>query len=117
MAVAWPIGVNTDAYGMETTPMPNIERIEFDSGKSRTYLKNSTQKYMHSFLLSLDDSGDGSEYRIFVSWWNDVLKSGALSFTFPDLVAHSGLKEYRMTDAYSSSGQKRKEVSLSVEEM
>lgn len=117
MAVSWPVGVNTDAYGMEATPINNVERIEFESGKARTYLKNSAQKYTFSFMLSLDDSGAGSEYRLFVTWWNDTLKSGSLSFYFPDLITHSGNTEYRMVQNYSSAGQKRKEISLTVEEM
>lgn len=117
MAVSWPVGVNTDAYGMESTPIENVERVQFESGKARTYLKNSAQKLAFSFLVSMDDVGPSSEYKLFVEWWDTTLKSGALSFKFPDLVTHDTLTEYRMTGQYNSSGQKRKEVSFTVEEM
>lgn len=117
MAVAWPIGVNKEAYGMDTSPGDNIERVEFESGKSRTYLKNSAPKKIHSFMLALEDSGDGSEYKLFVAWWDDVLLSGSLSFLFPNLITHGADKEYRPTGTYSATGQRLKEVSLSVEEM
>lgn len=115
--VAWPVGVNTDAYGMEMTPKENVERIEFDSGKARTYLKNTAQKNIFSFMLYLNDEGESSEYKTFVAWWNNTLKSGALPFSFPNLMTHSGTAEYRATTSYNASGQKNKEVSITVEEM
>ena len=51
MAVSWAAGVNTDAYGMETDGGDNVERIEFESGKTRTYLKTLHQKYTRSCCL------------------------------------------------------------------
>jgi hypothetical protein len=117
MAVSWPAGVNTDAYGMESTPIENVERVQFESGKARTYLKNSAQKLAFSFLVSMDDVGPSSEYKQFVEWWDTTLKSGALSFGFPDLITHTGTTEYRPIAVYSATGQKRKEVTLTVEEM
>lgn len=115
--VTWPATVNTDAYGMETTVIENVERVEFESGKARTYLKNSAQKKQFSFLLSMDDIGPSSEYKTFVEWWDDTLLSGSLSFGFPDLITHTGTTEYRPLGPYTSSGQKRKEVTIAVEEM
>lgn len=117
MAVAWPAGVNQDAYGMDTAPIDNTERVEFESGKARTYLKNTAVKKIHSFMLSLNDEGPGSEYKTFVAWWDTVLLGSAMSFYFPDLVTHTGTKEYRMVSMFSATGQRLKEVSLSVEEM
>ena len=115
--VTWPATVNTDAYGMESTPIENVERIEFESGKSRTYLKNSAQKKQFSFLLTMKDVGASSEYKDFVEWWDNTLLSGSLSFGFPDLITHTGTTEYRPIAVYSATGQKRKEVTLTVEEM
>lgn len=117
MAVAWPIGVNTNAYGMDTAPGDNVVRVEFESGKARTYTKNTIPKKVHSFMLTLKDDGAGSEYRTFLAWWSTTLASGALSFIFPDLVTHSGTKEYRALEQFSVSGQLWKEISLTVEEM
>ena len=118
MAVAWPTGVNQKAYGMDTSPGENVERVEFESGKARTFLKNSVGKKVHSFMLSLEDAGDTSEYKTFLEWWSDDLASGSLSFLFPDLITHDADKEYRSVDgSFSATGQRIKEISLTVEEM
>lgn len=118
MAVAWPLSVNQKAYGMDTSPGENVERIEFESGKARTFLKNSVGKKVHSFMLTLEDIGDTSEYKDFLEWWSDDLASGSLSFLFPDLVTHDADKEYRSVDGnFSATGQKYKEITLTVEEM
>jgi hypothetical protein len=117
MAVSWPSGVNTNAYGMDIGGGDNVTSVEFESGKARTYLKNSAPKRVFSFIIEMEDVGAASEYKVFLSWWNNTLLSGALSFYFPDLITHTGLKEYRMTDTYSAVGQKHKEVKLSAEEM
>lgn len=117
MAVAWPAGVNTNAYGMEMDPIPNVERIEFESGKPRTYLKNSAGRKRFAFILSMEDVGPDSEYKAFLQWWDETLLGGALSFLFPDLITHAGLTEYMSSDAtFGVSGQRRKDVKLTVEE-
>lgn len=115
MAVAWPETVNTDAYGMDTSPIENVERIQFESGKERSYLKNSRGRKQHTFLLEMEDVGALSEYKSFLTWYSDTLLSGSLTFSFPDLVTHSGTREYRFLD-YGATGQKSKEVSITVEE-
>lgn len=117
MAVTWPSGVNQKAYGMDTAPGDNTERVEFESGKARTYQKNSVNKKRHSFMLDLIDDGVDGEYATFVNWWDYNLASGSLSFFFPDLITHSGNTEYRPTGQYSAVGQKHKEVTIEVEEM
>ena len=117
MAVAWHPDVNQKAYGMDTAPMENVERVEFESGKARTYLKNTAAKKTHSFMLKLEDDGADSEYRKFVTWWEYTLLGGSLSFYFPNLITHDGYTEYRPIGTYSATGQKWKEVSITVEEM
>jgi len=117
MAVSWSTMVNTKAYGMDTGGGENVESIEFESGKARTYLKNSVPKKVFSFVIRMNDVGATSEYKYFLAWWDNTLLSGALSFYFNDLITHSGLKEYRATQTYSVTGQKYKEVTFSVEEM
>jgi len=117
MAVAWSASVNTNAYGLDIGGGDNVERVEFESGKSRTYLKNSVPKKLYSFILSMEDVGSSSEFKAFVTWWENTLLSGSLSFLFPNLITHSGTSEYRPTGTYSANGQKRKEVTISVEEM
>ena len=116
--VAWPVAVNQDAYGLDISGGDNVESIEFESGKARTFLKNSAPKKVFSFLLSMDDVGASSEFKVFVAWWDDVLLSGSESFEFPDLLNRgAGDVEYRPTGTYGAIGQRRKEVSLTVEEM
>jgi hypothetical protein len=115
MAIAWPGAVNTDAYGMDTSPIQNVERIMYESGKERVYLKNSRGRKQHTFIIDMEDVGATSEYKAFITWFNDTLLSGALTFDFPDLITHSGTREYRMLD-YGATGQRMKEVSITVEE-
>ena len=91
--------------------------VEFESGKARTFQKNSVNKKRHSFMLDLIDDGVDGEYATFVNWWDYNLASGSLSFFFPDLITHSGNTEYRPTGQYSAVGQKHKEVTIEVEEM
>lgn len=115
--VAWPDGVNTKAYGMNTGYEDNLVKIKFDSGKERTYLKNSSPKKKFSFNLKLEDVGENSEYKKFLRWFENVCLSGSQSFAFPNLITHNGAAEYKFTDTPSSRGQKYKEVSFSVIEM
>lgn len=116
--VAWPVNVNQKAYGMEKTQAENVERIEFESGRARTYLKNSKATNIFSFLLTFEDhTGAGSEYKRFLDWWDNSLHGLAGSFEFPDLITHTGTKEYRAIEDYNVTGQKFKEVSLTVEEL
>lgn len=117
MAVSWPSGVNTDAYGMDQGGGDNVAYIQFESGKARTFQKNSASKKVFSFIIDMEDVGATSEFKTFLSWWDNTLLTGALSFLFPDLITHSGLKEYRTTQDYSATGQKNKEVKFTVEEM
>lgn len=117
MAVSWPLNVNTKAYGMDTGAKDNLEKISFESGKERTYLKNSGLKKQFSFNLSLNDSGATSEYKLFWTWYEEVLLSGSKTFFLENLLTHSGYKEYKMIKVPSATGQSPKEVSISVEEI
>lgn len=112
--VAWPDGVNQKAYAMNTDYEDNLVRVEFECGKSRTYLKNSAPKRTFSFSLRFEDVGENSEYKKFLNWYNNVCLSGSQSFQFPDLIMHTTLSEYKFTETPSARGQKFKEVNLSV---
>ena len=111
--VAWPTGVNTDAYGMSTGVKENIKMTEFESGKARTFLRNSAPK--HTFSFNIDFWSDEEE-KAFWTWYDNVLLAGSKSFSFPDLLEHVGDGEYVMTDTPSISGQMPKTVSISVRE-
>lgn len=114
--VAWDEQVNMDAYGLDISGGDNLVTTEFESGKKRSYKKNSVGKKIFSFNLRMYDIGSNSEFKRFVMWWDNVLHSGAETFAFPDLLNRGYMTEYRVTESYSANGQKWKEVSLSVEE-
>lgn len=116
MAKNWSTAVNTKAYGLDTAPIENIEFTEYKSGRKIARLKNSTPKNSFSFMLRMEDAGAASEYKVFLRWYADVIKSGAETFLFPDLITHTGLCEYRML-SYSAKGQRIKEISLQFEEV
>ena len=112
--VLWPAGVNKSAYGMNTGVKENIKTTEFESGKSRTFLRNSAPK--HTFSFNIDFWSDEEE-RAFWTWYDNVLLSGSESFLFPDLFTHTGTTEYIMTDTPAVSGQMPKTVSITVREV
>lgn len=112
--VLWPTGVNTNAYGMSTGVKENVKATEFESGKSRTFLLNSEPKRIFSFNI---DFWSDEEEKAFWTWYDNVLLSGSESFSFPDLLEHTGDGEYVMTDTPSVSGQMPKTVSISVREV
>jgi hypothetical protein len=115
--VIWPDGVNKNAYGLDIASGDNVIRTELDSGKIKTYRRNSEAKKTFSFNLYLDDRGDNSEFKKFDVWFRNSLKDGALSFVFPDLMGSGNDKHYLVTDEYSAVGQRYKEVSLTVVEV
>jgi len=117
MSVQWPAGVNTKAFGMTTGYVENTETVEMKSGRRVVYLKNSSPRKSFSFRLRMTDDGSGSEYRTFLSWFENTAKSGAENITFPDLVSHSGTKEYQFTEPPQATGQLYKEVTISVMEI
>lgn len=117
MAVEWPLGVNAKAYGMTTGYMDNTETVEMKSGRRVVYLKNSSPRKAFSFKIRMKDNGPGSEYRLFLSWWDNTVKSGAENFLFTNLVTHSGQMEYQFTEPPRATGQKYKEVTISVMEI
>lgn len=112
--VLWPTGVNTNAYSMSAGVKENIKVTEFESGKSRTFLLNSAPKRVFSFNI---DFWSDEEEKAFWTWYDNVLLSGSESFSFPDLLEHTGDAEYVMTDTPSVSGQMPKTVSISVREV
>lgn len=117
MAVAWPDGVNTRAYGMETGYLENTEAVEMKSGRRVVYLKNSSPRKAFSFNLYLNDQGSNSEYKKFMQWYENTARSGSENFMFPDLITHSGTKEYQFSGTPTARGQKNKEVTISVVEI
>lgn len=117
MAISWPSGVNTAAYGMDTGYEDNTEVIEMKSGRRVVYMKNSIPRKTFTFSLRMVDDGASSEYRQFLSWYENTAKSGAENFLFPNLITHSGTKEYQFNGTPTARGQLYKTVTISCIEI
>ena len=117
MAVTWPSQVNTAAYGMDTGYEDNTEVIQMKSGRRVVYLKNSTPRRVFTFSLRMHDVGASSEYKTFLSWYNNTARSGSETFTFPNLITHTGLGEYMFNGTPTARGQRYKEVTISCIEI
>lgn len=115
---SWPTNVNKKAYGLEVNTNSNYTEVSFESGQKRRFLNDTRAHKKYSFKLAMDDSPTdaNSEYKQFLDWYENTLFSGALTFEFIDFDNVKNTKEYFFADAPSVSGQKIKEVSLSVEE-
>lgn len=101
-------------YGLTTNSENNVEVTEFENGKKRYILKNSTPKLNHTFSFLLMDK---DAERNFWNWYADVLKSRTQTVELRDLITRDGNKEYRMTDEPTVNGsQYPKEVNVSVQE-
>ncbi|MCR5723462.1 MAG: hypothetical protein K6G80_00070 [Treponema sp.] len=117
-AVSWPYGVNMKAYNATDGAVENTIELEFESGKTRTYNKNTRSRRAFSFnICCLNNNTASCEYVRFWTWWCDVLKGGANTFYFTDLLTKTGLTEYRMTSTPSATGQRYKEITIEVEEV
>ena len=113
MAVSW-YKDSPKFFGLSTSSNENIETVEFESGKKRFFLKNSTNKKAFSFSFLITDSQDEES---FWSWYENTLLSRTQTVNLTDLVTGSGQTEYRMTEEPSTSdSQFPKEYSVSVEE-
>lgn len=102
-------------YAMSTNSNENIEEVEFESGKKRYYLKNSSPKLSHSFSFLLKDK---AEEVAFWNWYSNILLSRTQTVELMNLVTLEGTKEYQMTEEPSiNDSQFPKEVNITVEEV
>lgn len=114
MAVNWSEDISTTFYGMTTTTTENIITTEFESGKKRTRLKNSSPKRTFSVKLDLWTK---EEETGFWTWYDTRLHSRAQTVWLPDFFGRPEMKEYRMTAEPTCEGQRPKILSLSFEEV
>lgn len=103
MAVNWPEGVPNKFYGMQRTPENNTLTTEFESGKKRYILKNSSPKITFSVMLDLKSK---TEELLFWNWYKDVLLSRTQTVMLPDFLEPDSEteKEYRMIEEPSAEG-------------
>lgn len=119
MAVSWDSHVNTDVYGQDGGYNDNRETVEFKSGRKILYRKNTRDTKTHALNLSVDDSTkvDGkTEFQWFLYWYENIIKSGTVPFSFTDVIMHTGTTDYYLSDTPTWKGQKTKEISMKFEE-
>ena len=119
MAQYWNGHVNTKFYGQDGGYKENTESVEFKSGRSIEYLKNSTPKRTHSLNLRCNDSIkiDGrTEFEWLLYWYENTIRSGTIPVYLTDIVTHTGYTLYRVK-IEGWNGQKSKEISLVLEEI
>lgn len=95
--------------------------MEFKSGRTIEYLKNSKPKKTHALNLSLKDkgtpkTGGKTEFEWFLYWYENTAKSGTIPCDLTDIITGSGTKQYRIK-VEGWTGQRNKEVSLNLEEV
>lgn len=101
MAVEWSSSVSTAFYGMQRSPEDNTLVTEFESGKKRYILKNSTPKLTFSVMLDISTK---AEERAFWTWYTEVLMSRTQTVYLDDFLGSGDTKEYRMIEEPSAEG-------------
>ena len=107
----WATGVNQkvrrDSTWSEVTGFIADETL---SGKTK-------RRYAHSLAkrpFSVSMLFTYTEYSAFTTWYNNTIKRGALSFTFPKIDG-SGNAEYRMRSAPTYSNESGKVIRCNME--
>lgn len=121
MAINWSAYCNTDFYGQDGGYKDNTEKVEFKSGRTIEYLKNSAAKKTHALNLTLKDKGTPktngkTEFEHFLYWYENTAKSGTIPCYLTDIITGSGTKQY-LIKVEGWIGQRNKEVSLTLEEV
>ena len=115
----WPSNVNNKFYGLDAESVENREATKYKSGRVIYHRINSIQKITHSVMLTLDDSikdGNGkTEFLRFLDWYGTTAGSGTVPVTLTDIEAKTGNKDYYV-GLGNWSGQRNKELSLTLEE-
>lgn len=122
MAQNWSEYVNTNFYGQDGSYNDNTEKVEFKSGRTVRYLRNSVPKKTHALQLRVKDTGfpkvDGrTEFEWFLHWYEVIIKSGTLPFYLPDVITGGDVKLYKLTETPSWRGLRYKEININIEEV
>ena len=88
--MVWPENVNTNISldGEFNNEEGYIETLRFDSGKERTWLRNSfVPRVLPALSLTLDNrtllENEKTEFEEFMYWHNVNLRYGVMPFSFP----------------------------------
>lgn len=120
MAQNWSAYCNADAYGQDGGYEDSREEVKFKSGRTIFYNKNSRPKKTHALNFRFDDSrktNGRTEFEHFLDWYENTIKSGTIPFYLTDIITGNGSKLYRLKETPSWSGQKYKEITLTLEEV
>lgn len=113
MAVSW-FRNNEKFYAMSTGSVDNVVVTEFESGKNRMYLRNSTGRKSHQVSFTLWKK---TEEIAFWNWYDNVLMSRSEYVQLTDFISGSGTKLYQMTEEPSiPDSQYPKECQVTFEE-
>ena len=113
----WPYGVSKKIYGVSGAYVENAESADFDSGKKKTFNKNTAVKRSFTVMLTLQDKCSNSEFKRFDSWYASQLCGTAESFEFPDITGSGMNTVYRMTEPPTWTGTTKKEITMEWEEV
>lgn len=119
---SWHISVGTCFYGADYSYIDNREKLDFKSGRSVYYLKNSLPNRRITLNLMVNDSRyigqtQKTEFQIFLDWYENTIKSGTIPFYLDNVVfKDKGPRLYIMAEPPTWSGQKEKELNLVLEE-
>jgi hypothetical protein len=119
MAIQWASNVNKKFYGLDGTPIENRTEIKYKSGRTIYNKINTLQKFSYNVKLYLDDLikiDDETEFERFINWYGGSNGSGSEAVELPNIQNASETKLYYVT-VQNYSGQKHKEVSLTLEEV
>lgn len=127
--VAYSPLCNQKAYNASFSFVDNTQKQEYKAGRAIFYKKNSTPQRKITFSLDFEDStrlDNGiTEFKTFLLWYESTLQGSANTFWFPDLIGKKSAggsydvqdyKEYRIIEPLQWSGQKTKEVQITVVE-
>ena len=121
MATHWNTHVNTKFYGQDGSYNDNTEKVEFKSGRTIRYLRNSVPKKTHALQLRVKDKGfpkvgGKTEFEWFLYWYENTAKSGTVPIYLTDIITGTGTKQY-LVHVEGWSGQRFKEINLQLEEV
>jgi len=106
---------NQKFFSMGTSGKNNIKTLEFESGKTRDYLLDSSPRKTHSVSFKIENR---TEESTFWNWYANTLLSRTQTISLIDFVSGTGTKEYKMTEEpQTNDSQYPKEFTTAFEEV
>jgi hypothetical protein len=96
--IAWPIGVNQNILRQSSWGLPS--GVIADQTRSGKYQRRAAH-YLKPLAFSVVFHMTEPEYQLFVAWYENNCRRGAVSFAFPRIDAKNG----PLTEYWFSPGQ------------